>query len=111
MTVRYGSKIWEWLLRIGFHCPSLNSVMTLTATIGSNGYNTTAGKVWLLSDGGIHRSMDGGKSFAASSGLSTLATVNIGGLAIPGKTALCLNCGDNGGFYSSNGGQSWKTIT
>jgi len=81
------------------------------ATIGSNGYNTTAGKVWLLSDGGIHRSMDGGKSFAASSGLSTLATVNIGGLAIPGKTALCLNCGDNGGFYSSNGGQSWKTIT
>ena len=81
------------------------------AVIDATGYQATSGTVWLLSDGGIHRSTDGGKSFEASSGLSTLATVNIGGLAIPRKTALCLNCGDNAGFYSLNGGQSWMTLT
>lgn len=80
------------------------------AAIDSNGYHVYAGTLWLLSDGGLYRSTDGGRSFAAASGLSTLATVNIGGVAIRGQTALCLNTGDNAGFYSLDSGQSWKTL-
>jgi photosystem II stability/assembly factor-like uncharacterized protein len=81
------------------------------AVFSSGGYQATAGMLWLLSDGGLHWSTDGGRNFVASSGLSTLATTNIAGLSIAGKTALCLNCGDNGGFYSVDGGQTWKTLT
>jgi hypothetical protein len=81
------------------------------ASIDSNGYHVASGTIWLLSDGGLHRSTDGGKSFVPASGLSTLGTTNIAGLSIQGKTALCLNCGDNAGFYSLDGGKSWKTLT
>jgi hypothetical protein len=79
------------------------------AFIDSSGYHVNTGTLWLLSDGGIYRSTDGGKSFASSSGLSTLATVNISGAAIEGQTALCLNTGDNSGFYSLDGGENWTT--
>jgi hypothetical protein len=69
-----------------------------------------AGMVWLLSDGGIYWSTDGGKHFQAAHNVRTLACVNVAGVAIEGLgTALSLNTGDNDGFYSINGGANWTS--
>ncbi|MBN8712722.1 MAG: VCBS repeat-containing protein [Xanthomonadales bacterium] len=73
-------------------------------------YVATAGTVWLLSDGGIDRSTDGGITFQPAGSISSLSTVNFAGAAIAGHgPLLSLNTGDNDGFASSDGGQSWST--
>jgi hypothetical protein len=72
-------------------------------------YHPGAGTVWLLSDGGIYRSTDGGQHFQPAAGARTLSCVNVAGGAIQGKgTALSLNTGDNDGFYSMDGGAHWS---
>ena len=69
----------------------------------------TAGTVWLLSDGGIDRSTDGGVTFEPAGSISSLSTVNFAGTAVEGQgPLLSLNTGDNDGFASSDGGQSWR---
>ena len=75
-----------------------------------NGSYERTGTVWILSDGGIHWSTDGGNSFQAAQNVRTLSCVNVGGVAIQGKgPALSLNTGDNDGFYSFDGGQHWTS--
>ncbi len=78
------------------------------ASLQSGNYAASAGTVWLLCDGGIRRSTDGGKTFLPTAGPNTLSALNVGAVAIPGSgPALSLNTGDNDGFYSVNGGQNW----
>ncbi len=69
----------------------------------------TAGTVWILSDGGIDRSTEGGTIFDSAGSISSLSTVNFAGAAVPGKgPLLSLNTGDNDGFASRDGGQTWR---
>jgi hypothetical protein len=79
-----------------------------SAFISNGAYSLKSGTAWLLSDGGIYRSIDGGQTFFPSLGVRTLSAVNIGGAAIAGSgPALSLNTGDNDGFYSLDGGRTW----
>ncbi len=72
-------------------------------------YVATAGTVWLLSDGGIDRSTDGGITFHPAGSISSLSTVNFAGAAVAGRgPLLSLNTGDNDGFASRDGGQNWR---
>jgi hypothetical protein len=79
------------------------------ATLDGGTYELQSGTVWLLSDGGIYRSTDGGKHFDAAANVTTLSCVNVAGVAIEGQTALSLNSGDNDGFYSMDGGATWTS--
>ncbi|HZP87276.1 MAG TPA: hypothetical protein VFB54_10685 [Burkholderiales bacterium] len=80
------------------------------ATFEGGAYQVSAGTVWLLSDGGIYRSTDGGKYFHAAQNVKTLSCVNVAGVSIAGVgTALSLNTGDNDGFYSVDGGAHWTS--
>ena len=79
------------------------------ATLQNGDYQLLSGTVWLLCDGGIYRSTDGGKHFKAANNVKTLSCVNVAGVAIQGKTALSLNTGDNDGFFSADGGGSWTS--
>ena len=73
-------------------------------------YVAPAGTVWLLSDGGIDRSTDGGITFHPAGSISSLSTVNFAGSALPGRgPLLSLNTGDNDGFASHDGGQHWRS--
>ena len=79
------------------------------AEIEGGEYKPGTGRMWLLSDGGIHWSTDGGREFHAAEDATTLSSVNVAGVAIPGKgPALSLNTGDNDGFYSADGGAHWS---
>ncbi len=81
------------------------------AGIEDGSYVHRSGTVWLLSDGGVYKSTDGGSHFShASNDLSTLAAVNVAGVAVPGSgPALSFNTGDNDGFYSLDGGTNWAS--
>ena len=73
-------------------------------------YVANAGTVWLLSDGGIDRSTDGGITFEPAGSISSLSTVNFAGAAVAGQgPLLSLNTGDNDGFASHDGGQHWRS--
>ncbi|HYS46602.1 MAG TPA: hypothetical protein VEM35_09195, partial [Rhizomicrobium sp.] len=79
------------------------------AAMEGGDYQPHAGTVWMLSDGGINRSTDGGKHFPAAHNANTLSCINVAGVAIAGKgPALSLNTGDNDGFYSMDGGAHWS---
>jgi hypothetical protein len=79
------------------------------ATLTNGSYHWAAGRIWMLSDGGLYRSADGGEHFAPADSAATLASLSVAGVAIAGKgVALSLNQGDNDGFYSMNGGQNWS---
>lgn len=72
-------------------------------------YQPGAGTLWMLSDGGIYRSTNGGSNFSPADNVTTLSCMSVAGVAIAGKgVALSLNTGDNDGFYSMNGGQNWS---
>ena len=80
------------------------------AGFDGGGYAATAGTVWMLSDGGIDRSTDGGITFHSAGSISSLSTVNFAGAALAGQgPLLSLNTGDNDGFASRDGGQHWRT--
>ena len=71
-------------------------------------YKVHAGTVWLLTDGGIYHSTDGGNHFHRSENARTLSSINIAGVSAQGNgPALSLNTGDNDGFYSMDGGEHW----
>ncbi|MGC4875715.1 FG-GAP-like repeat-containing protein [Micromonospora sp. DT43] len=79
------------------------------ATVQDGSYVSTSGTVWMASDGGIFRSTDGGRNFHAAGSISTLSVVNIAGVANPGRgPVISLNTGDNDGFASADGGQTWR---
>ena len=78
-------------------------------TIQNGNYAPEAGRIWLLSDGGIYWSTNGGKQFNPSRNARTLASVSVAGVATQDLgPALSLNTGDNDGFYSNDGGQNWS---
>jgi len=78
------------------------------ATIRDGKYQRQAGTVWILSDGGIYHSADGGQNFDPAERAPTLSCLSVAGVAIPGgPPALSLNAGDNDGFYSMDGGEHW----
>jgi hypothetical protein len=79
------------------------------AQITHGSYQPGAGTLWMLSDGGIYRSTNGGFNFSPADNAATLSCMSVAGVAIAGKgVALSLNSGDNDGFYSMNGGQNWS---
>lgn len=79
------------------------------ASLKNGSYQSGGGRIWMLSDGGIYRSTDGGNNFAPADSGSTLASLSVAGVGISGKgVALSLNQGDNDGFYSMNGGRNWS---
>ncbi|HLZ85057.1 MAG TPA: hypothetical protein VKQ54_15945 [Caulobacteraceae bacterium] len=78
------------------------------ATLTGGNYRPTAGTAWILSDGGVYWSTDGGQHFNDAQGVTSLSSINVAGVSAPGKgPALSLNSGDNDGFYSVDGGQHW----
>ncbi len=78
------------------------------AAIEGGVYKPGAGTVWILSDGGVSWSEDGGNTFQTAHNVNTLSCVDVAGVSITGKgPALSLNTGDNDGFYSMDGGASW----
>jgi PASTA domain len=79
------------------------------ASLQNGSYQVKSGTVWLLSDGGLYRSTDGGKHFQAAQNINSLSCVNIACVAIQGAgPAISLNTGDNDGFYSMDGGAHWS---
>ncbi len=79
------------------------------ATIENGTYQGVSGTSWILSDGGIYWSTDGGTSFQAANNAMTLSCVNVAGVSTQSNgPALSLNTGDNDGFYSMDGGASWS---
>ncbi len=69
------------------------------------------GKVFLINDGGIVVSTNGGTDWTLGDQLTTLGLVNV---AILPKTngalpSICIGMGDNNGFFSANGGKNWIT--
>ena len=79
------------------------------AAISGGKYQPGGGTVWLLADGGVYRSTDGGTHFPQAKNIKTLSAVNMAGVAILGHgPAISLNTGDNDGFFSADGGQTWS---
>jgi hypothetical protein len=79
------------------------------ATIENGSYNHIHGSMWVLSDGGVYRSTNGGSNLDRGQNANTLSTINLAGVAVPGHgPAMSLNTGDNDGFYTMDGGQNWS---
>ena len=69
----------------------------------------SAGDLWLANDGGVYHANGALSNWQPANGLSTLAAINIAGLAVKGYApALYFGTGDNDDFYSVDGGASWK---
>ncbi len=70
----------------------------------------TFGRVLLVNDGGANYSTDGAQTWGNGRGVSTLGIVNVAINALPGAPpAICMGMGDNSGFSSPDGGQTWET--
>ena len=80
------------------------------ATFEDGGYRHLNGMLWQTSDGGVFWSEDGGKTFHPGENVNTLSCVNIAGVAQEGKgPVISLNTGDNDGYASANGGETWHS--
>ena len=63
-----------------------------------------------VNDGGVQLSTDGTGSWVRTSGLTTFSLINVAVNPISGKPpAITFGSGDNGGFFSADGGQHWVT--
>jgi hypothetical protein len=116
-----GSSVWvgpldpatpsDWV-RLGAGHADLHGFLLspdFQAEIKNGMYQPGDGTVWMLGDGGIYRSDNGGRNFIPDDNATTLSCLSVAGVAIAGKgVALSLNEGDNDGFYSMNGGQNWS---
>jgi len=72
------------------------------------GANST-GDIWMANDGGVYHATGALPNWRAAAGLSTLATINVAGIAAKGLApALYFGTGDNGNFFSLDGGNSWN---
>jgi hypothetical protein len=75
------------------------------------------GTIWAANDGGVYKSVncgqtwtraEGGRINLGTGGLSTLYPLLIGVASAPGRPpVLAMGTGDNGDFYSLDGGASW----
>lgn len=69
-----------------------------------------AGRIFMVNDGGLYFSSDGARTWTQGKGLSTLGSVNAAVLPRQGgDPAVCIGTGDNNGFFSEDGGRSWRT--
>lgn len=68
------------------------------------------GKALLVNDGGAQLSTDGTQTWQWTHGLSTLNAANVGVNTVPGgPTSITFGGGDNLGFSSADGGDTWQT--
>jgi photosystem II stability/assembly factor-like uncharacterized protein len=68
------------------------------------------GRIAMVNDGGVNVSTDGAASWTFGDGLSTLGLVNAAVLPRRGKApGICIQMGDNNGFFSADGGRNWRT--
>jgi photosystem II stability/assembly factor-like uncharacterized protein len=69
-----------------------------------------SGKMFMVNDGGAVVSTDGAKTWSLPDGLTSLGLVNAAAIPVPGGTpGICIGCGDNSGFFSTDDGAHWKT--
>jgi len=69
-----------------------------------------AGMIFAINDGGVYISADGARSWTKGIGLSTLTIVNAAICPRPGNPpAICIGTTHNAGFYTTDGGASWKS--
>jgi photosystem II stability/assembly factor-like uncharacterized protein len=68
------------------------------------------GRVFMVNDGGVNWSNDGTANWRQGLGLSTLGIVNAAVLPrVDKEPAICIGMGDNSGFFSPDGGRTWRT--
>lgn len=68
------------------------------------------GRVFVVNDGGLNWSTDGARTWVQGRDLTSLGLVNAAVCSRPGKApAICIGMGDNSGFFSGDGGVTWKT--
>jgi photosystem II stability/assembly factor-like uncharacterized protein len=68
------------------------------------------GRIAMVNDGGVNVSTNGAASWTFGDGLSTLGLVNAAVLPRSGRApGICIQMGDNNGFFSANGGRNWRT--
>jgi hypothetical protein len=66
------------------------------------------GLIAQVDDGGVQLSTDGTASWISTNGLTTFSLVNVAVNPLSGKPpAITFGCGDNGGFFSADGGAHW----
>jgi photosystem II stability/assembly factor-like uncharacterized protein len=74
------------------------------------GTGTPGGRIVMVNDGGAAASSNGASSWEFASGLSTLGLVNV---AVQPRRdqppAITIQMGDNNGFFSADGGATWRT--
>lgn len=103
-----GSDNWIWIDEI-HHADPHGLAVTPDFERGANA-GGARGRVFAVNDGGAYASTDGGRTWTHGKGLSTLSVVNVSIGSRAGKPpAICFGTGDNAGFYTADGGVSWKT--
>jgi len=66
------------------------------------------GRIWQVNDGGVYFSTDGAKTWKLGRGFSTLSPINVAVSPLNGQpSAIVLGTGDNGGFFTGDGGKNW----
>jgi len=79
------------------------------AAIKDGSYHGKAGMVWIITDGGIHWSSDGGAHLQHGKNATTISSTNVAGASFAHTgPALTLGAGDNSGFFSKDGGATWS---
>jgi hypothetical protein len=69
----------------------------------------SSGDIWMANDGGVYHSFGAQGSWLPASGLATLATINVAGVAVKGSApGLYFGTGDNANFFSLDGGTTWN---
>jgi hypothetical protein len=68
------------------------------------------GLIAQVNDGGVQISTDGTNTWTRTNGLTTFSPINVAVNAVRGKAAaITMGTGDNGGFFSADGGKTWIT--
>ena len=84
--------------------------IALTPDFGWQGAGPGSGRIAMVNDGGAAVSGDGADHWDFGTGLTTLGLVNTAVLPRQGKApGIVIQCGDNSGFSSRDGGSSWRT--
>jgi photosystem II stability/assembly factor-like uncharacterized protein len=68
------------------------------------------GMIWMLTDGGVYRSANGGRTWQQGKGLSTLQPqFKFAGVSLPGKAAaIYMGLPDNDNMFTIDGGETWR---
>jgi hypothetical protein len=92
------------LMHIDPHAVFVSKDFRLTADGGGRGL------IAQVNDGGVQRSTDGTGSWIRTSGLTTFSLIDVAVNPLSGKPpTITFGTGDNGGFFSADGGAHWVT--